>query len=95
MTAATLWTASRAGPVRVQGSFHRRRGGDGVRACVLNNGQELWCESLPGERTAQARFDLETTLAPGGYLEFVVDPGPAGNVDRDATALRARVLAAR
>jgi hypothetical protein len=95
LAAVRRWTAPQAGAVRVQGTFHHRRGGDGVRACVLRDGEALWCETLPGERTAQARFDLETTLVPGTRLDFVVDPGPAGNVDRDATALHARILAVR
>lgn len=95
IVAARRWESAHDGPVRLTGAFHHRRGGDGVRACVLRDGARLWCEDLPGERTADARFDLDTTVAADTRLDFVVDPGPAGNIDADATALRVRILAPR
>lgn len=91
VTAVRRWLSNTAGRVRGAGTFRCRTGGDGVGVSILVNGQTLFRTLLGGGdgRSVVAAFDFLQPVQPGTTIDFAVDPGPAANIDFDATALSA------
>ncbi|HVW20321.1 MAG TPA: hypothetical protein VHC86_03830 [Opitutaceae bacterium] len=90
------WTSSYAGAVSINGQFvAENTGGDGVGVTVLLNGQPLLARAAIGAAGAptQKGFSLNATLKVGDTLDFAVDPGPAADINFDATGLSATVTA--
>ncbi len=85
VSAVRRWTSTDGGSLRVSGRFKSTSQGDGVRVRVLADGRPGFSESLGGGRGIAATFDLVCTVGKGGHLDFAVDPGPAGDVNYDAT----------
>lgn len=91
-----VWAARRyrsdvAGSVQVRGAFSRNGKGDGAGACILVDGKPVFEALLPPGAQQQAEFNLSVQLPAGGYLEFVVTPGRALDINNDAVAVAARV----
>ncbi|HVU24513.1 MAG TPA: glycosyl hydrolase [Opitutus sp.] len=85
VAAVRRWTSDFAGTVHVTGRFKCTPHGDGVGVRVLADGQPLYAADLGGGRSIVGTFDLQPAVRVGTTLDFVVDPGPAANIDYDAT----------
>lgn len=85
VAAVRRWTSDFAGRVRIAGRFKATTKGDGVRARILVDGQTVYDAALGGGRAIAATFDLTQPVHAGSTLDFAVDPGPAANLDDDAT----------
>jgi hypothetical protein len=91
------WVSTYAGPVTINGQFlSENTGGDGVGVTVLINGQAAMARAAIGAAGAptQQNFSLSATLKVGDNVDFVLDPGPAADINFDATGLSATVTAA-
>lgn len=85
VAAVRRWTSNVAGNVRVAAHFKCGLKGDGVRVRVLADGQELRAAELSLRTAIAADFSLTVPVRVGTTLDFAVDPGPAANIDFDAT----------
>lgn len=89
VAAVRRWQSSYNGQVRVTGSFRCGTQGDGVGVSVSVDGQVRFRKLIGGEpgRTIEEKFELSEKVHPGTVIDFSVDPGPAANIDFDATTL--------
>ncbi len=90
------WVSTVAGQVALRGRFERDRQGDGCTVRVLVDGQPLFDQPIGGP-TAPTERPFELTLAAhvGTVVDFVVTPGPAAQLDYDATGFDVQVLLKR
>ena len=61
-------------------------GGGGVTVSIRQGATILWQQPLANGNTTGVTFNLTTTLAAGGTLDFVINRGSDGNNAYDATA---------
>lgn len=94
--AVRRWQSDFAGVARVAGEVSLvGREGDGVAARIFCDGREIYATALGGAAGASsAKWDLSVPVARGSGLDFVLTPGPAADVNFDATAFRVQVTAA-
>jgi hypothetical protein len=93
--AVRRWESDRQGEVRVEASFQGgKRGGDGVGVAVVVDGQLRLRRVLGGAPDAPVsqKFEFVETIQPGTTLDFVVDPGPAANIDHDGVAVAVKLF---
>lgn len=84
------WRSERADTVRVFGRFFGGKyGGDGVGVGVVVDGKPRLNKILGGGdgRAVAEEFDFVEEVTPGTTIDFFVNPGPAANIDHDATAV--------
>lgn len=91
VAAVRRWRSDRAGTVRIKGKFQCSTNGDGVGVSIRVNGQPLFRKLLGGGQSVQDTFDFEQGVAQGTTIDFAVDPGPAGNIDFDATQVAVEI----
>jgi hypothetical protein len=92
--AVRRWVPSRPARVRVTVDASRGAGGagDGSGVMVLVDGRPVLQKLLGGPgRAAEAHFTIDLDLGTGAKLDFVTTPGPAANINYDATSFRIRV----
>jgi hypothetical protein len=82
------WVAPRAGTVRVTGTVAKAEsagGGDGVRAIVLKNGNQVWPGSgwanVGASDVVGASHDITLTVAAGDKIRFLVDRNTTPSFD--------------
>jgi hypothetical protein len=86
------WQSPVAGRVHLQGSFRHDRQGDGVGGRILVDGVQVFEALLGGPAyPAEAPFDLRVPVTVGSVVDFAVTPGPAVNIDFDATPFNATI----
>jgi hypothetical protein len=85
------WTSTYAGTVHVTGQFQCGTQGDGVGVSIYVNGQQLFRQLIGGGTATQYNFDLTPVVQVGSTIDFAVDPGPALDLNFDATALNATI----
>jgi hypothetical protein len=87
------WQSNTAGTVRITGAVNRAsKDGDGTGAKILIDGVEVFSQIVGGPgRASNTSFDLSVTLKKGSLVDFVVTPGPGGNINYDAVDYRAQV----
>ncbi len=81
------WRSAHEGRVRITGEFRCGTNGDGVGVSVRVGGRPLFRELLGGGAPVVRSLDLTLDVHAGTTVDFVVDPGPATNIDFDATAV--------
>jgi hypothetical protein len=87
VAAVRRWTSGFAGTIHVQAHFQVGTQGDGVRLRLVADGVDLYADEL-STRTQIARdFNFDRPVHPGSTLDFAVDPGAAGDISYDATAV--------
>lgn len=92
--AVRRWQSDFAGVAHITGELSAGREGDGVDASVLSDGKEVYAVSLGGPASpSSARCDLSLPVARGTRLDFVVTPGPAADINFDATTFRVQITA--
>ncbi len=85
------WAAPKPGAVNIKGSVAKADsgGGDGIRARILRNGQQIWpaagWQSIAATDRIGAVIDVTIQVAQGDVLSFVVNRGSAGNHSYDLT----------
>jgi hypothetical protein len=94
VTAVRRWICDRSAVVRVQGSFHAGAQGDGVGVSIFVDNRRQFRALIGGGGPAERTFDLTQPVQAGTAIDFAVDPGPAANIDFDATALSAAISVA-
>ena len=85
--AIVRWTAQSAGTYNISSTWRDLdpNGGDGFGAHIVLNGVSIFDANPPnGGNTSDTRT---LSLSAGDLVDFVVDPGPSGNQNFDATAL--------
>ena len=87
VAAVRRWRSNYKGRVRVTGSFRCGTDGDGVGVGFAVDGARRFRTLLGGGAAVVRTFDLVETVQPGTTFDFVVDPGPAVNINFDATAV--------
>lgn len=87
VAAVRRWQSSLDGEIRVQGSFRSQPAGDGVGVRVLVDGQPRVDEQLGGGDPISTTFDFTTTVKRGTVIDFSTDPGPATDINSDATVV--------
>jgi hypothetical protein len=85
------WTSNYAGAVHVTGQFQCGTQGDGVGVSIYVNGQLLFRQLIGDGATNQYAFDLTPVVQVGSTIDFAVDPGPALDLNFDATALNTTI----
>jgi hypothetical protein len=87
------WRTDRAGQIRLKGSVSRtEQQGDGVGVLLMLNGKVLWRRHIGGGGAeGEAVFDVTVMVEPGQAIDFVVTPGPALDMNFDATEFNLRV----
>lgn len=90
------WVSTVAGQLVLRGQFERDRQGDGCTVLVLVDGKPLYDQPIGGPTTpTERRFELPVDAQVGTVIDFAVTPGPAGNLDYDATGSDVQVLLKR
>jgi hypothetical protein len=86
--AVRRWVAPGAGTVQITGTARDRNtgGGGGVTVSIRQGATILWQQPLANGNTTGVTFNLTTTLAAGGTLDFVINRGADGNNAYDSTA---------
>ena len=79
------WTSPGAGTFHVHARFKVGTQGDGVRVRVTADGATLYSAALNTGTSVAGEFDLRRSFPSGSSIDFAVDPGPAANIDYDAT----------
>jgi hypothetical protein len=92
VSAVRRWVSSYDGTARISGRFRLAAlQGDGVRIRVLVDGQVVHSATLSTTTSISSTFDFQRAVRAGSTIDFAVDPGPAGNIDFDATLLTADI----
>lgn len=96
VAAVRRWRSDVAGPVRIVGRFRCNANGDGVGVGIAVDGHPRFRKLLGGGngRPTVDDFDFVETVQPGTTIDFAVDPGPAANIDYDATAVAVTITKA-
>jgi hypothetical protein len=88
------WTSAVSGLVHLVGDFQGTSQGDGVGVAILLDGKPALARELIGAANpASESFDLYETVSVGSTVDFVVDVGPAANMNYDATSFSVQILA--
>jgi hypothetical protein len=89
VSAVRRWKSNYAGPVRITGHFRCGTQGDGVGVSILVDGQRRFRKLLGGGNgnPVVESFDFIQTVRPGTIVDFSVDPGPAADINYDATTV--------
>ena len=90
--AVRRWRSPFTGRARLVGDIHGGTQGDGVNAHVLVDGVSIYKRALGGGNPVAAHYDLSVPVHTGSTVDFAVDPGPALNVDYDATQFSTRIF---
>jgi hypothetical protein len=88
------WQSDREGTVHIYGSFRGGKyGGDGLGVSVAVNGERRFRKLLGGGsgKPVAESFDFSESVRVGTTIDFIVDPGPAANIDYDNTAVTASI----
>jgi hypothetical protein len=95
VSAVRRWVSTYEGTVHVVGQFQwSGGGGDGVGVSILIDGRPQFRNLLGGANpNIQYSFDFQQAVHPGTLIDFAVDPGPALDIDFDATAVHATISA--
>ncbi len=91
-SAVVRWTAPAAGSYDISATWRDidLNGGDGFGAHIVVNGVSIFdANAANGGSTSDMRT---MTLSAGDLVDFVVDPGPSGDQNFDATALKADIV---
>ena len=92
--AVRRWTSTLAGSVHLVGDFQGETQGDGVGVAILVDGKAALARTLIGGTAALAEnFDLSVPVSVGSTIDFVVDDGPANDMNYDATAFAVQIRA--
>lgn len=85
------WRSGESARLRITGQFRSQIAGDGVGVSIAVDGQRRWRKVLGGGNgnPILESFDFIETVQAGTTIDFIVDPGPAANIDFDATAVAA------
>ncbi|HWA08592.1 MAG TPA: hypothetical protein VG838_03910 [Opitutaceae bacterium] len=91
VAAVRRWRSGYDGTVRVAGSFRCGLQGDGVGVSIVVDGQRRFRTLIGGgaDRPVVESFDFTMPARAGTTIDFAVDPGPAANLDFDATTVAA------
>lgn len=83
------WRSNESGRFRLTGHFRSQVAGDGVGVSIAVDGQRRWRKVLGGGNgnPILESFDFFEPVQVGTTIDFIVDPGPAANIDFDATAV--------
>ena len=89
VSAVRRWKSNHAGSVRIAGHFRCGTQGDGVGVSILVDGQRRFRKLLGGgnENPVVESFDFVEAVRPGTKIDFAVDPGPAVDINYDATTV--------
>lgn len=87
--AVRRWASPIAGAIEISGSFVRGTGGDGSGVHVFVDGHPLFGALLGGGNSIRGQFDVKALVNKGSKVDFTVDPGPAANIEFDATEVNA------
>jgi hypothetical protein len=89
VAAVRRWQSNLEGTVHVSGRFRCGTNGDGVGVSVTVDGHLRFRKLIGGGNGHPIvdDFDLVENVHPGTTIDFAVDPGPATNIDYDATAV--------
>ena len=87
IAAVRRWVSPIDGRVRISGSFRSNVEGDGVGVSIVVEGNRRSRTVLGGGRNNSIveNFDFVLSVRRGSTVDFAVDPGPATNLDFDAT----------
>ncbi len=87
------WQSNVAGMAHVAGELSGvSPQGDGVTAKVFCDGKEIYHAALGGAAGApKALLDFNVPLVRGTRLDFVLTPGPAADINFDATGFRVQI----
>jgi hypothetical protein len=88
LDAIRRWVAPGTGTIQISGTARdlNTGGGGGVTVSIRQGATVLWQQPLVNGNTTGVTFNLTTTLAAGGTLDFVINRGSDGNNAYDATA---------
>ena len=87
VAAIRRWQSSVDGEIHVTGSFRSQPAGDGVGVRVLVDGQPRIDEQIGGGSPIFTTFDFTETVKRGTVIDFATDPGPATDINSDATVV--------
>jgi hypothetical protein len=89
VSAVRRWKSNYAGSIRIAGHFRCGTQGDGVGVSILVDGRRRFKKLLGGEKgnPVVESFDFVQTVRPGTIIDFAVDPGPAVDINYDATTV--------
>jgi hypothetical protein len=83
------WTSEVTGGILIHGNLNNADGtGDGVIAKILVEGQEVYARELNG---ASVDYQVILQVQSGQRVDFMIDPGPAGNDVGDNTTFTATI----
>jgi hypothetical protein len=94
ISAIRRWTSSASGPVRIRGHIiHAAQQGDGVTAHIAVDGRLVLSANLGGAwGTQEIEYDVNANLRSGSRVDFIVTPGPHGDINFDSTTFEARII---
>ena len=92
ISAVRCWKSDYDGSVRIKGQFRGGVEGDGVGVSILVDGRRRFRKLLGGGNPVVENFDFTQAVRPGTEIEFAVDPGPATDIDFDATQVSVTIL---
>lgn len=81
------WRSDYDGAVRIAGRFRKGVAGDGVDVRIAIDGQPVHERRLGNGQPIADEFDFVEDVHAGTTVDFAVAPGPAANIDGDATTL--------
>lgn len=84
--AVRRWKSSVEGKLQIKAHFTRSGRGDGATARIFVDGKEVWSQQIGGGKTSAAECDITVPVKTGTLVDISVDPGPALNVENDATS---------
>jgi hypothetical protein len=94
VSAVRRWTSDRTGLVHIVGDFQGTTEGDGVGVSILMDGRPALSRQIIGaSNSATKTFDLYENVNVGSTIDFIVDVGPASNMNFDATNFSVQILA--
>ena len=92
VSALRRWTSNFAGVAHIIGDFQCGSQGDGVGVSILVNGHTALPRQLIGaSNSLSENFDFYQNVGVGSTIDFVVDVGPASNMNYDATSFSAQI----
>jgi hypothetical protein len=91
--AVRRWVSTLAGRIRVTGSATESDSqGDGTWLIVLLDDRVIAAAQVGGPNAPKpVTFDLSVEVSVGSRLDFAITPGPAGDINFDATSLTALI----